>query len=136
MSNAIATETLQNKPALVVETSRGPSLADTRITVYAIMDYLVDDLSRERIKGDFLISDEQLDAVIEYVAAHRDEVERDYQAILRRSEAAQKESDRLWRERSRFPPDMPWAEKNILLRQELERRLQAEQTNNGNNDPA
>ncbi len=37
---------------LVVETSRGPCITGTRITLYAIMDYLKSGLSHDVIKED------------------------------------------------------------------------------------
>src|SRR5437016_674272 len=70
--------------ALIVETPHGPSLAGTRITVYSVMDYLKGNWSRNFIKRIMLISDEQLDAVLAYVAAHQEEVEQAYARILRR----------------------------------------------------
>jgi len=63
--------------SLIVETPRGPSIAGTRITIYAVKGYLKGDWSRHFIKQMLGITDEQLDAVLEYIAQHREEVERD-----------------------------------------------------------
>ncbi len=71
--------------SLIVETGRGPSVAGTRITVYAIMDYLKEDFIRMVIKEAFRLSDEQLQAALQYVAEHAEELWRDYER-LRRSE--------------------------------------------------
>jgi uncharacterized protein (DUF433 family) len=68
---------------LVVETSRGPCIAGTRITLYAIMDYLKSGLSHAVIQQDFLLSDEQLRAVLQYLAAHREELEYQYAEAAR-----------------------------------------------------
>ncbi len=138
MSNTAMMELPASAPAnlLVVETSRGPSLAGTRITVYAIMDCLKDDQSHELIKEDFLISDEQLNAVLQYIAANREAVERDYDAIVRRSEGRRAYSEQVYRARSPFPPDMSLAEKDALLRQELARKQQLSQAQHENDHSA
>lgn len=54
---------------------------------------------------------EQLDAVYEYIDLHREEVEAEYARILQREAEARAESERIFRERSPYPPDMPWEEK-------------------------
>jgi uncharacterized protein (DUF433 family) len=116
--------------ALIVETSRGPSIAGRGITVFAIMDYLKAGLDRELIKQSFLISDEQLDAALQYIADHREEVEREYEEIVRYSEELRARYEPISRACSPFPPDMPWAEKDELLRQELARKQQNQLSQN------
>jgi hypothetical protein len=43
-----------------------------------------------------LLSDQQLDAAIEYLQRHREEVERDYAQILRLSEERRQKYDKLY----------------------------------------
>jgi uncharacterized protein (DUF433 family) len=122
---------------LIVETPRGPSVAGTRITVYSLMDLIKADWSREQILQVMpLITAEQLDAVYEYIEQHREEVERDYARILRRSAELREHYEKVYRERSPFPPDMPPEEKRRLMVQKLEAMEQASQTpaRNGNHD--
>jgi len=104
---------------LIVETSRGPCVAGTRITIYAIMDYLKNGLSHEIIKQNFLLSDEQLHAVLQYLAAHREELEFYYTEIVQRSEERRAHYEQLYRARTKFPSNMSNAEKVALMRQEL-----------------
>src|SRR5262245_60443692 len=108
--------------SLIVETPRGPSIAGTRITVYSVMDYLKANRSREYILQFLHVTREQLDAAIEYIEQHREEVERDYQRILRRSQELRGHYEKVFRERSPYPPDMPWEEKRKLLIQKLRAR--------------
>jgi len=104
---------------LIVETSRGPSIAGTRITVFSVMDSLKSEHSRDLIKQLFLISDEQLDAVLEYIAAHRTEVEEEYAEIVRRSQHRRAFYESIFRERSPLPGDVSAEERRALLRQRL-----------------
>lgn len=106
--------------SLIVETPRGPSIAGTRITVYAVMDYLKGDWSRHFTKQMLGITDEQLDAVLEYIAQHREEVERDYAEILRRAEELRARYEAQNWARSPFPPGMPIEEQRQLMLQKLE----------------
>jgi len=83
------------------------------------MDYLRGDWDRDFVKRVMAITDEQLDAVLEYIAQHKEEVERNYQRILRRSEELRARYKKLQMERSPFPPDMPEEEKRELMRQRI-----------------
>ncbi|MCI0391188.1 MAG: hypothetical protein MOB07_20805 [Acidobacteria bacterium] len=100
---------------LIEETARGPSIAGTRITIYSVMDCLKLGLSRNYAKASFRISDEELDAVIEYIEQHKEQVERDYERILRRSEELQERYRKIQLERSPFPPDLPLKERKKLM---------------------
>ena len=122
--------------ALIVETPRGPSLAGTRITVYSVMDYIKAGRSKEYIAQIMLLTPEQVQAVYDYIAQHREAVEAAYARILQREAAARAESERIMRERSPYPPDLPWEEKRKLMIQRLEAKKKAAQEQNGNHDPA
>ncbi|MDQ3012948.1 MAG: DUF433 domain-containing protein [Acidobacteriota bacterium] len=114
----------------VVRNDRGLSVKGTRLTLYQIMDYLVDGASREIILEDHpWLSAEQLDDVISYIETNRAEFEVEYQRVLKRAE----ETERYWRERNRererqFDPGTLSPERRALWN-----KLQAwkEQINNG-----
>lgn len=120
--------------ALIVETPRGPSLAGTRLTVYAVMDLIKAGRSKRFIEQMMLLTPEQVDAIFAYVEAHREEVEAAYERILQREAIARAASERIMRERSPYPPDMPWEEKKKLLIQKIEVKRKAAQEQNGNHD--
>ena len=105
--------------ASIVETGRGPSIAGTRTTVFSVMDFLKSGESRERIKQLLLISDDQLDAVLEYIDAHKSAIEEEYSEIVRCSEIRKEMSERIFRERSPISPDLPADQRRELLRQRL-----------------
>jgi len=120
---------------LIVETSRGPCITGTRITLYAIMDYLKSGLSHDVIKEDFLLSDEQLHAALQYLVAHREELERQYAEIVRCSEERREHYERLYRARTKLPPHLSSAEKAALMRQQLTQRQQDARPEHANDHP-
>jgi len=122
------------KTPLIVETGRGPCIAGTRITVYSVMDYLKGDWSREFIQQVMLISGEQLDAVLQYIAAHQEEVERDYAEIVRRSAELRERYQKIYRERSPFLVEMPPEERRRVLLQRLAEKEKTPQPNDENHD--
>ena len=65
---------------------RGPEIKGTRITVYAILDFLIAGWHRERIADHFRVHPEEVAAATEYIGEHTLEVMRDYVKILERSE--------------------------------------------------
>ena len=120
---------------LIVETSRGPCITGTRITLYAIMDYLKSGLSHDVIKQDFLLSDEQLHAALQYLVVHREELEHHYAEIVRRSEERRAHYEQLYRARTKLPPHLSSAEKAALMRQELAQRQQDARPEHANDHP-
>ena len=81
----------------IVRTERGLSIAGTRITIYQLMDYLKADRPTSLTKDLFKLTDEQMTGVLEYIAQHPEQVEEEYQEVLRQAEA----SRAYWEERNR-----------------------------------
>ena len=74
-------------PPTVVRTSRGLSIAGTRITLYDLLDYLHAEWPPTLIQHWFNLTDQQITDVMAYLAAHRDEVEAEYQQVLQQAAA-------------------------------------------------
>jgi uncharacterized protein (DUF433 family) len=68
----------------IIDRGRGPELEGTRVTVYRIMDYVRAGDPPFQIAEELDLSEEQVRAALEYINAHRDEVEVEYEAILKR----------------------------------------------------
>jgi uncharacterized protein (DUF433 family) len=68
----------------IIDRGRGPEIEGTRVTVYRVMDYLREGSSAQRIAEELDLSSEQVQLAIDYIAAHREEVEVEYEKILRR----------------------------------------------------
>ena len=70
--------------AKIINRGRGPEIAGTRITVYDVMDYYKDGWHRDQIAALFRLSSRDIQAAIDYIESHREEVEVEYQKILDR----------------------------------------------------
>ncbi|ETX02750.1 MAG: hypothetical protein ETSY2_34855 [Candidatus Entotheonella gemina] len=68
-------------------------MAGTRITLYAIMDYVNDGWPSHLIRDWLHLTDQQIQDVMAYIDAHREEVEEEYQLVLRQAE----EHQRYWK---------------------------------------
>ncbi len=121
---------------IIVGTSRGPCIVGTKITVYAILDYLNSGLGLDAIKENFRLSDEQLRAALEYIEMRRAEVERDYAEIVRRSNERREMYEQAYRARTPFAPDVPLAEKTALMRRDLADKRNAKLLHNDDQDTA
>lgn len=81
----------------VIRTSRGLTIAGTRITLYSVMDYVTAGWPPELIKHWLNLTDKQITDVMDYIETHREEVEVEYQIVLREAEEIRK----YWEERNR-----------------------------------
>jgi len=81
----------------IVQTSRGLSVAGTRITLYDILDYVHDGWPPHLIAAWLNLSSDQIQAALAYIEAHRAEVEAQYQQVLRQAE----ENRAYWEARNR-----------------------------------
>ena len=64
---------------------RGPEIEGTRITVYDVMDYYREGWPATRIAVHLGLGTPDIQAAIEYIDAHRAEVETDYSRMVERS---------------------------------------------------
>ena len=81
----------------IVQTSRGPSVAGTRIALYDILDYVDNGWPPHLIAACLNLSPEQVRAALDYIETHHAEVEAQYQQVLREA----KENRAYWEERNR-----------------------------------
>ena len=86
-----------NKPPIVVRTQRGLSISGTRKTLYQVMDYVKANWPPSEIQDIMRLTDEEIAGVMQYIDEHREEVEAEYQQVLRNAE----ENRRYWEERNR-----------------------------------
>ena len=76
----------------IIKTSRGLSIAGTRLTLSHIMDYLKADWPPQLIQQWLDLTDKQIADVMDYIYHHQDEVEVEYQQVLQLAE----ESRQYW----------------------------------------
>ena len=72
----------RNTQTTIIRTERGLSIAGTRITLYDVMDYLSAGWTPKLTRDWLNLKDEQLNAALSYIDAHRSEVESEYQTVL------------------------------------------------------
>jgi uncharacterized protein (DUF433 family) len=109
--------------AEIINRGRGPEIAGTRITIYNVMDYRKHGWHRDRIAAQFLLSSDQIQAALDYIDVHKEEVEREYQAMLD------------WQRNYKYPPDVQ--AKVDACRERAQKRLAEIRANHkGNGDDA
>ena len=70
--------------AKIIDRGRGPEIAGTRITVYDVVDYLQEGWRYDQIAGLFRLPPEDIQAALQYIEDHKDEVMTAYRQILTR----------------------------------------------------
>lgn len=70
--------------AQIIDRGRGPEIEGTRITVYDVMDYLEAGWRYDQIAGLFRLPSDDIQAAIDYIETHKEEVVTAYQKILAR----------------------------------------------------
>ncbi|MBW4691895.1 MAG: DUF433 domain-containing protein [Lyngbya sp. HA4199-MV5] len=86
-----------NGQSAIIRTERGLTIAETRITLYDVMDYFTAGYPAKLIREKLCVTDAQIDAALSYIEAHRSEVEAEYQHVLQLAE----NNRRYWEERNR-----------------------------------
>jgi uncharacterized protein (DUF433 family) len=81
----------------VVRTSRGLTVGGTRLTIYQLTDHFKEGDSDDLVQEWYRLSPQQLADIHGYIDEHREEVEAEYQEVLRNAE----EDRRYWEERNR-----------------------------------
>jgi uncharacterized protein (DUF433 family) len=68
----------------IINRGRGPEIEGTRITVYDVWDYVRQGWHRDRIAALFRLSSRDIQAALDYIDQHHDEVITTYQRICAR----------------------------------------------------
>src|SRR4029453_14692064 len=97
--------------AKIINRGRGPEIEGTRITVYDVLDYVSQGWHRDRIAALFRLSSRDIQAALDYIEQHQEEVATRYQALLDRQTQYQ------------YPPEVP--AKIAASRQRAQARLAA-----------
>jgi uncharacterized protein (DUF433 family) len=72
---------MRMKAVEIIDRGRGPEIAGTRVTVYLIWEFYRGGASRDDIALAVGLSSQQVQAAIDYIEAHRDEVIREFEKI-------------------------------------------------------
>ena len=74
-----------NGAEIIRRSDKGLTISGSRVTLYAVMDYLHAGRTPEEICEWLALSAEQMRAATEYIASHRKEVEDEYQRCASQS---------------------------------------------------
>lgn len=124
-----------DKMPLIEVTGRGPCIAGRRTTLYVVHETFVATGDREFVKRHLLLTDEQLDAALDYIERNKEQFLRDYNEIVRISNERRAHYEKLFWERSRFAPDTPPEERVRVMRELLRERRAAEAQSHENQNP-
>lgn len=109
-----------NGQASVIRTSRGLSVAGTRITLYTILEYLHADWPPKLIQQWLDLSEQQMADVLDYLTQHREEVEQEYEQVVQQAEALREYWDRRLQEHLAQQPKKPLTAEQAALRAKFE----------------
>lgn len=82
-------------PGIVRRRDRGLCVKGKRITLYLIMDFLKDGWPPHLLRDQLLLTEEEMQYVVDYIAANRESFEAEYEEVVK--QAAERE--RYWRAR-------------------------------------
>lgn len=82
-------------PGIVRRRDRGLCVKGSRMTLYSIMDFLKDGWPPHLLRDQLLLTEEQMQNVLDYIEANREAFEAEYEEVLRQAE----EEERYWRAR-------------------------------------
>jgi len=71
-------------PTRIINRGRGPEIEGTRITIYRIMDFVRDHCAMPTIADELDLSEAQVQAALDDIAANRSAVEAEYDRLVRR----------------------------------------------------
>jgi len=82
-------------PGIVRRRDRGLCVQGSRMTLYTIMDFLKDGWPPHLLRDQLLLTEQEMQQVVDYLAAHSAEFEAEYDEVVRHAE----EEERYWRAR-------------------------------------
>lgn len=88
---------MSHQSPTIITTERGLTIANTRITLYDVMDYVTANYPHQLIQEKLGLNEQQIKAALAYIESHRAEIEADYQNYLQTAA----EIYQYWEERNR-----------------------------------
>ncbi len=115
----------EDAPTIIRRSDMGLAISGTRTTIYLVLDYLHDDWPHDEIRKWLNLTEAQLQAALDYIEAHREAVEAEYEEVVRQDE----EQRLYWEERLRehlasLPPTPVSPEKGAFYKKLAEQRGQ------------
>jgi uncharacterized protein (DUF433 family) len=94
----------------VVRTERGLTIKGSRLTLYDIMASIKKEESLKNIRDIFELTDEEILDILDYIHLHKEEVEHEYQEVLKSME----ENQRYWEEKNRLRLENMYQQRDVI----------------------
>lgn len=94
----------------VIRTERGLTVKGSRLTLYDIMGAMKKGESLKNIRDIYELADEEILDVLDYIHMHKEEVEKEYQEILKSAE----ENQKYWEEKNREQLDKTYQQRDVI----------------------
>ena len=94
----------------VVRTPRGLTVKGTRLTLYSIMDAMRENNSLKNVRDLFELTDEEMLDLLDYMHLHKQEVEKEYQEVLKTAE----ENQKYWEEKNREHLEKTYQQRDVI----------------------
>ncbi|MBI5843004.1 MAG: DUF433 domain-containing protein [Chloroflexi bacterium] len=102
----------------VIRTEQGLTVKGTRLTLYYIMDSIKENNSLKNVRDIYELTDEEMLDILDYIHLHKEEVEKEYQQIVKSSE----NNREYWEEKNRALMDKTYQQREAVLAKLRERQ--------------
>lgn len=104
----------------VVRTARGLTVKGSRLTLYDVMGGMRGGESLKNIRDIYELTDEEMLDILDYIHLHKEEVEKEYEEVLRSAE----ENRKYWEEKNRGQMEKTYQQRDIVRAKLKEWRAQ------------
>jgi uncharacterized protein (DUF433 family) len=94
----------------VVRTERGLTIKGSRLTLYDVMDGIRENNSLKNIRDIYELTDQEMLDILDYIHLHKDDVEKEYQEVLKSAE----ENRKYWEERNKEQLEKGYQQSEIV----------------------
>lgn len=94
----------------VIRTKRGLTVKGSRLTIYSIMDAIRENNSLKNVRDLYELTDEEMLDILDYIHLHKEEVEKEYQEVLRSAD----ENRKYWEEKNREQLSKTYEQKDVI----------------------
>jgi hypothetical protein len=103
---------IQRENLTVVRTDRGLTIKGSRLTLYSIMDEINENNSLKNVRDIYELTDSEMLDILDYIHLHREEVEKEYQQVLKSAE----EHRKYWEEKNHAVIQATYEQRETVLK--------------------
>ena len=95
----------------ITRTAAGLTIKDSRLTLYALMDEIREGNSLKNVRDLYELTDEEMLDILDYIHLHKEEVEQEYQSVLKTAE----ENRKYWEEKNQEQLEKLYVQRDAVL---------------------